>query len=135
MAEQDNIKVVQQAFAAFGQGDIPGVLSMLAADVTWRAFGPPEVLPWAGTYQGPEQVGQFFMRLGSEVDFQQFEPQEYIAQGDRVVVLGQSQYTIKANGRMVKPEWVMIFRLRSGKIAHYQYLDDTAAIVAAVQGK
>jgi ketosteroid isomerase-like protein len=74
------------------------------------------------------------MALGTTVDFQKFEPQEYIAQRDRVVVLGQSEETLKANGRVVKPDWVMVFRLRDGKIADYQYLDDTAAWVAAIRG-
>jgi ketosteroid isomerase-like protein len=134
MTEQDNVQVVQQAFAAFGRGDIPAVLNMLTEDIEWRAPGPSDIVPWAGTFRGQAQVGQFFMALGTTVDFQKFEPQEYIAQRDRVVVLGQSEETLKANGRVVKPDWVMVFRLRDGKIADYQYLDDTAAWVAAIRG-
>jgi len=134
MSEQENVQVVQQAFVAFGQGDIPAVLKLLADDVQWRAFGPPKILPWAGTYHGPEGAGQFFMALAGATEFQQFEPREFIAQGDRVVVLGHSRITIRANGRVNEPDWVMVFTVRDGKIADYQYLDDTAEAVAAVQG-
>jgi ketosteroid isomerase-like protein len=135
MAEQENVQVVQAAFAAFGSGDIPGLLKMLTPDISWRAAGPPQILPWAGSFQGPEQVGKFFTGLDSAVTFQKFEPQEFIAQGDRVVVLGQSEEKLKANGQVVKPNWVMVFKLRNGKIADYQYLDDTAAWVAAIRGE
>lgn len=135
MAEQENVQVVQDAFAAFGSGDIPAVLKMLSPDIRWRASGPPEILPWAGVFQGPEQVGNFFAGLDSAVTFQKFEPQEFIAQGDWVVVLGQSEEKLKANGQVVKPDWVMVFKLRNGKIADYQYLDDTAAWVAAIRGE
>ncbi len=134
MSEQENVQVVQQAFAAFGQGDIPAVLKLLADNVHWHAFGPSKILPWAGTYNGPEQVGQFFMALGGAIEFQQFEPREFIAQGDRVVALGHSRYTIRANGRVVEQDWMMVFTIRDGKIADYQYLEDTAESVAAVQG-
>jgi ketosteroid isomerase-like protein len=61
------------------------------------------------------------------------QPQEFIAQGDRVVVPGQSNYTIKATGRTNELDWVMVFKLRDGKIADYQYLDDPAAAVTAVR--
>lgn len=134
MSEQENVQVVQQAFAAFGKGDIPAVLKTLANNVRWRAFGPSKILPWAGTYHGLEGAGQFFTALGGTVEFQQFEPREFIAQGDRVVVLGHSRLLVRANGREVEPDWVMVFTVQDGKISDYQYLDDTAEAVAAIQG-
>ena len=135
MKEQENTQMIQQAFAAFGRGDIPALLQMLTSDVEWVAAGPPDILPWAGLYRGPEQVGQFFMRLAEAIEFQQFEPREYIAQGDRVVVLGYTRETFKHNSRVSEQDWIMVFTVRHGKIAYYRYLDDTAVEVAAFQGK
>ena len=134
MKEQENVQLVQQLFAAFGQGDIPTVLDHLTTDVAWQAVGPADILPWAGMRHGREQVGQFFAALGQAVEFQQFEPREFIAQGDKVVVLGHSRQSLRSNGRVVEPDWVMVFTLREGKVTHYQYYDDTAATVAAFQG-
>jgi ketosteroid isomerase-like protein len=34
--EADNIKVVQEAYAAFGRGDIPALLGCLTEDIAWR---------------------------------------------------------------------------------------------------
>jgi len=33
MSEKENLGVVHEAYAAFGQGDVPGVLAMLTEDV------------------------------------------------------------------------------------------------------
>ena len=47
MNEQDNVRAVQAIFAAFGQGDIPGVLSALSEDVEWQISAPPSA-PYGG---------------------------------------------------------------------------------------
>ena len=134
MSEQENVQVVQQAFEAFGRGDIPALLGLVTNDVVWDTLGPTDTMVWAGRRQGPEQVGQFFSDLGGAVEFQELQPREFVAQGDRVVVLGHSHYTIRANGRPLEQDWVMVLKLRDGKIAEYQYFEDTAATVAALQG-
>lgn len=133
MSEHDNVQVVQQAFEAFGRGDIPALLALLTNDVVWDTIGPTGAIPWASRRRGPEQVGQFFSDLTGAVDFQQLQPREFIAQGDWVVVLGHSHYTIRANGRPLEQDWVMVLKLRDGKVAEYQYFEDTAATVAALQ--
>ncbi len=35
MSDQTNVDVVQQAYVAFGRGDIPAVLSFLTDDIEW----------------------------------------------------------------------------------------------------
>ena len=55
MSDKTNADVVQQAYAAFGQGDIPAFLSLLADDVEWTLQGP-SVIPYAGTRHGHEGV-------------------------------------------------------------------------------
>jgi ketosteroid isomerase-like protein len=51
---------VREAYAAFGRGDVEGVLSMLADDVEWNV---PEVLPHGVTTTGRDGAAQFFGRL------------------------------------------------------------------------
>ena len=75
------------------------------------------------------------MRLAESLEFQQFEPQEFIAQGDRVVVLGHTRAAFKTNGRVADQDWIMVFTVRDGKVVYYRYLEDTAAAVAIIQSK
>ena len=130
---QQNIDLVQSGYAAFGRGDIPGFLSLLDADVEWTTPGASDV-PTAGTRRGPDQVGAFFGVLSSLVDFEHFEPQAFIADGDRVVVLGVSRSKVKGgSGRSFDESWCHVFTIRDGKVAKfYEYLD-TAAFAAELK--
>ena len=126
MVEQDNVKVVQAAYAAFGRGDIPGVAKTLADGVEWNIPGAASV-PVAGTIRGREQVAQWFGKLAEHQTPQQFEPREFIAQGDRVAVVGHYRWLVKRSGRTFEADWVHMFKLRDGAVVHFQEFSDTAA--------
>ena len=131
MSDKANAEVVQQSYAAFGRGDIPAVLRLLTDDVEWTLQGP-SVIPWAGTHHGHEGVTEFFSLLGETLEFEQFEPREYVAQGDTVVVLGHEQSIVKPTGRGFEQEWAHAYTLRDGKIATGLFIEDTAAQVEAL---
>src|SRR5262245_53052135 len=111
MAEQENIQVVQQALAALKQGRISAVLEKLTDDIQWRAFGLVESLPGIAVLYGKEQVGQFLARLSRTGVFQKFAPQEFMAEGERVLVWGQSEEAGQVEGRATWFDWVMVFGL------------------------
>ena len=125
-----NTAVVQQVYAAFGQGDIPALLGLLTDDVEWSLPGPT-VIPWSGTRHGHEGVVEFFSLIGETLEFERFEPREFVAQGDTVVVLGYERSLVKPTGRMFEQEWAHVFTLRDGKIARGRFIEDTAAQAVA----
>ena len=130
MSEQTNSVVVRQAYEAFGRGDIPGVLDLLTDDVVWTLQGP-STIPFAGVHRGRQGIAQFFALVGEALEFEQFEPREFVAQGDTVVVLGYERSIAKATGRPLEQEWAHVYTLRGGKIATGLLFEDTAAEVAA----
>ena len=107
MSEQTNAEVIRQAYEAFGRGDIPTVLGVLADDVDWTLQGP-SAIPWAGPRRGREAVGEFFSLLGENLEFERFEPREFVAQGDTVVVLGDERSVVKPTGRAFQNEWAHV---------------------------
>ncbi len=131
MSEQENVRIVQEAFAAFKRGDIASLLNMLTDDVDWWINGPPEIIPYVGARRGQEQVAQFFATLGETVEFTEFEPEEFIAQADKVVSTGRDRQRIKKTGRTAENTWAMVFTLRDGKIASFRSYEDSAAVAAA----
>ncbi len=130
MSEQTNADVVRQAYEAFGRGDIPAMLGMLTDDVEFTMQGPP-VLPYAGTHRGREGVAEFVSLLGETLEFERFEPREFVAQGDTVVVVGDERSLVKSTGRAFEEEWAHVYTLRDGKIAKGLLIEDTAAQVVA----
>jgi ketosteroid isomerase-like protein len=132
MKEQENVQVVQEIYAAFQRGDIETVLKPLADDVQWWVAGSTETFPYAGTRTGREQVAQFFSTLGEMVEYERFEPYEYIAQGDQVVALGRDRRRFKSTDNVIENEWAMVFTLRQGEVAAFRAYDDTEACAVAL---
>ncbi|MBI3803214.1 MAG: nuclear transport factor 2 family protein [Nitrospirae bacterium] len=130
MSEKENIEVVQKMYAAFGKGDIPTIINSLTEEVDWQMIGPKEI-PHAGPHRGRDQVAAFFEKVATGSDIQQFEPREYVAQGDKVVALGYYKGKAKATGKMYETEWAMVFTVRNGKVARFREYSDSANLVAA----
>jgi uncharacterized protein len=128
MSEQQNLEVVHSVYAAFGRGDLEGLLAQLDPNVTWRTPGAP-TLPTAGLRHGVAQVREFFGLLLNTFDLQDFRPADFLAQGDKVVVLGTSREGPKGTGRLVDFRWVHVFTLRSGKIVEFEEPADVSALV------
>lgn len=93
-------------------------------DIKWVSPGP-KAIPWAGNYEGKQAVAEFFKKIDQNVDFQQFEPREFIAQGNKVVTLGYMQVKSKMTGKSGREDWAMVFTVRNGKVAHFQEYVDT----------
>ena len=131
MSAEVNVQTAKDGYAAFGGGDLPGILALLTDDIEWVNPGPPDVIPGAGTHRGKDAVAAFFGTLAQSTDFQAFEPREFIAQGDHVVALIHSEATVRSTGRKVVDDAAHLWTFRDGKVARFQVFQDTAALVAA----
>ena len=128
MSEQENLAVVHSVYAAFGRGDLNGILALLDPQVSWRTPGAPD-LPTGGLRHGVAEVRDFFGLLLSTFDMQDFQPSDFLAQGDKVVVLGTSREGPKGTGRLVDFRWVHVFTIRGGKIVSFEEPADVSALV------
>jgi len=130
--EAENTKVVQDAYAAFGRGDIPALLGYMSDDVQWRpVIGTAKHVPFSGERRGKANVAEFFKQVSESEDFQQFEPREFVAQGDKVVALGHYRAVAKPTGKSFESDFVMVFTLRGGRVVAFQEFTDSAGINAA----
>lgn len=133
MAAQTNIELIQRAYGAIGRGDISGLLDLMADDVEIQFPGPPTI-PFAGTHQGHRGVGDFFQSIGANVDIHAFEPREFIADGDVVVVLGNERLSARPTGRSWETDWAMAWTVRDNEICLLREYHQTNAIAQAFEG-
>ncbi len=82
MAAQENKQSAQDAYAAFANGDTEGAMRNIDDSVEWTVRGNNAL---TGTYNGKQEVGELWQKFLSK-DFRT-EPSEFIADGDKVVVL------------------------------------------------
>jgi len=99
MNEDQNTRLVQDAYAAFKRGDIPAVLKLMSDDIAWFLPGPKDIIPVSGQRHGLAEVGAFFATLAETQEPLEFEPKEFIANDETVVALGHYQWRVKATGR------------------------------------
>ena len=130
MSSQGNVDLVQEAYAAFGSGDLQKLLGLMTPDIVWE-FPASNVSPWAGIFQGTAEVARFFAALMEHSAPEAFEPLHFVATEDRVVALGRERFRVKSTGRTWACDWAHAFTVRDGRIAAFREYTDTAAMASA----
>jgi ketosteroid isomerase-like protein len=131
MTEQSNIDVIKQIYAAYGQGNVPGILALMADDVV-HDEPPAGAPPYRGRFEGHDGVRHFFQSAFEAITVQQFDLREFVATGDTVVALGHYRFLAKATQRAYDTDWAMVWRLKDGKVVEWTTHKDSAAEAAAL---
>ena len=114
-----------------GSGDKQGLLALSAEDIEWII--PGEGWRLAGTHRGHAELAAVLKKASKEVQMKYPKPPEFVAQGDRVMVVGVATGKIYATNKPYKDEWVFDITVRDGKVAHIQEYIDTQALALASQ--
>jgi uncharacterized protein len=130
MAEQENIAVAQQGYNNFKTGNIAALVAQATDDIVWQL---PEVegVALSGTRTGRDGVTEFFATVARDQEVIEFEPREFVAQNDKVVVLGHYRWRVRNTGREFASDFVHVFTIRDGKIAAFREHFDTAVAAGA----
>jgi len=131
MSTEKNVQTVKNFFAAIGRVDKEGLLALVAEDVEWII--PGEDWPLAGTHRGHAELAAVLQKASKEVEMTYPKPPEFVAQGDRVLVIGSATGKIKATNKPFKDDWVFAITVRSGKVANIREYIDTQALARAAQ--
>jgi uncharacterized protein len=125
MSTQENVQIAKDAFAAIGRGDMQGLLALFAEGIEWII---PGEWPLAGAHRGHAGVADLFQKAFEIVEISSLEPREFVAQGDRVLVVGLSKGRVKATNRTFEDHWVFAFTVRNGKVTNIREYIDTLAL-------
>ena len=130
MDTQQNKQLIMRGYQMFQDGNIDGLLQLFSDDIEWLGY-QTEFVPFSRDYHGKQDVARFFAELSEAQEADLFEPQELIAEGDRVMVMGTAQWIVRATGKQYGYPWVHAFTVRDGKITRFQQYYDSAATQAA----
>ena len=129
MSTEQNVEVVKSFLAALGRPDKQGLVALSAKDVEWII--PGENWPLAGTHRGHAGLETLLQRANETVETSYPEPPEFIAQGDRVLIIGFATGRIKATNRTFEDHWVFAITVRNGKVTNIREYIDTQALARA----
>ncbi len=129
MSTPENVQIVKDAFAAVGRGDKQGLLALSAEDVEWII--PGAAWPLAGTHRGHAGLADLVQKAFDIFETTFPEPPEFVAQGDRVLVVGVSRGRVKATGKTFEDHFVFAITVRDGKLTNIREYIDTEALARA----
>jgi uncharacterized protein len=134
MSAQDNTELIKRAYPAFGRGDLAALMALMAEDLDFQHPMPQSIWPFAGKRKGRKGLEDFIKGSAEVIVREHFEPSEMIAQGDYVVVLLEERMSAKATGISFDNPHVHVFKVVDGKISRFLIFEDTAPLIAALQG-
>ena len=112
-----------------GRGDKRGLLALSAEDIEWII--PGEDWPLAGTHRGHAELADLLQKASEMLETSYPKPPEFVAQGDRVLVVGFATGKIKATNKTFKDDWVFAITVRNGKVTNIREYIDTQALARA----
>jgi hypothetical protein len=128
MSIEKNVQTVKDFFAAMGRGDKQGLLALCADDIEWII--PGKDWPLAGTHRGHSGL-EGLLQKTSEMEISSPRPPEYVAQGDRVLLVGFAKGKVKATNKAFEDDWVFAITVRNGKLTNIREYIDTQALARA----
>ena len=128
MSTQENVQSVKDFFAAIGRGDLRALQALSAEDIEWII--PGKDWPLAGTHRGHSGL-EDLLQKASEMEISSPTPPEYVAQGDRVLVVGFAKGKVKATNKTFEDDWVFAITVRNGKLTNIREYIDTQALARA----
>ena len=130
MSTEKNIQTVKDFFAAMGRGDREALLALVAEDIKWII--PGEDWPLAGTRHGHAGLADLLETASKSIETST-EPREFVAQGNRVFVVGFARGMIKATNRTFEDDWIFAITVRDGRLTSIDEYINTQALARAAQ--
>ncbi|MGY6532361.1 nuclear transport factor 2 family protein [Glycocaulis sp.] len=125
--------VIQAMYEAASRGDAEAYAAMMSPDIVWMEA---ENFPYAdgNPYVGPEAImGGVIMRIMADWPEWALAPETFIAEGNRVVVLGRYNGRHGVTGNTISAQFVHVWTVEDGLATAMQQYADTAQVRAAMQ--
>src|SRR6478752_3040568 len=129
MSTEENVQLVKNFFAAMGSGNARDLLALAAEDIEWII--PGEGWPLAGTHRGHAGLADLLQKASETLETSYPKPFEFVAQGDRVLVIGFATGKILATNKAFEDDWVFAITVQNGQVKSIREYIDTQALAEA----
>jgi hypothetical protein len=87
---------------------------------------------YMGDYRSRDELGAYFAGITRDWDMVDYRVDHFVAQGDRVVMLGFCSWRAKANGKVVATPKCDSWRFADGQAVEFYEYFDTAQVAMAM---
>lgn len=114
-----NLEIVKGTYAPPSDN----LLNALSENIHWIEM---ENGPYCGKFDGKQAITEnIFSNFGRDWEGFHPEPDNFIANGDTVVVTGTYIGMFKPTGKSIAARFTHIFKVANGKIIHFEQFTDT----------
>jgi len=113
---------LRKRYEAFGSGDLDTAFEPWADDFVWQGSNSTE-LPGGGEHKGKDKAVQAVKEAVGAWDEFKLVPDEFLEEGDTVVVLGHNE--VKKGDQSAQVPVVHIWRYEGDQVKRLQILTDT----------
>jgi ketosteroid isomerase-like protein len=133
--ETKNVEKLKAAYKSWHEtkgGSVDQWMSFMADDVKFGSLagGAPHV-PFTTTYTSKQALKAYFAGLLAGWEMLHYTADEYIAQGESVVMRGSTAWRSKLTGKVCSTPKLDYWCFRDGKAVEYFEYFDTAGLQAA----
>lgn len=125
------LETVQVLYAAFGTGDMEGLLGAIHPEVDWslQVDAPgAELVAMLRNGRGHDAVLHYFSGAAL-LEFHTFVPRRFLVDGDTVIVELELEVTHRTTGKRARLEEIHRFTVEQGLVVRYRPFVDTATLI------
>jgi ketosteroid isomerase-like protein len=115
---EENVEILRAGYQAFQRGDLETALAFMDPEI--RITDHDRVLDTPSEYQGPQGVLQMTMEAAETFDEHRYEPEEFTAAGNRVLVSVRRRGRGKGSGIEIDEAQWHVWDFEDGKAIQFQ---------------
>jgi len=134
--ESENVAVLTEAYQRWHDSrglSVDHWMSICDENIQFGSLaqGAPKVA-YLASYATRDALKQYFAGLHNDWEMIEYRADQFVAQGDRVIMLGHCSYRAKATGKVAATPKAYSWRFANGKAVEFYEFYDTARVIAAL---
>jgi ketosteroid isomerase-like protein len=134
--EAANVAILTEAYRRWSESRGASAdhwISICDQDIRFGSIAEPlQSVAYMANYRSREELGQYFAGLVRDWEMIEYRVDHFVAQGDRVVMLGHCAWRAKQNGKVVSTPKADSWRFADGKAVEFYEYFDTAQVAQAM---
>ena len=135
MNAEHNVAILKAAYESWNDSHARSFerwMDLIADDVKWRSIADgTSGMEFTRSCDCKDDVAKYFEGLASDWELIHYTVGEFVAQDDRVVMIGSCGWRNKKTGKTVETPKADVIRMRNSRIVEFFEFFDTAKALAA----
>jgi ketosteroid isomerase-like protein len=134
--EADNVALLKRCYQKWSDsrgGSVDDWMAVCADNIKFGSIAEgPSKVEYLTAYSRRDALATYFEGLKRDWEMIEYVTEHFIAQGDRVVMLGRCSWRFKKTGKVVSTPKADSWRFANGKAVEYYEYYDTAKLRDAI---